>query len=787
MPPKKREKTEEVPEKTQLEQLQADHELFLQAFEKPTQIYRYLRTRSLISPILLQRTLSYMKHHMSRNNATRASFQVDSLLERATNEKLAKAECIKSGFMNLIFLGFYDSNTKIANGAATIEVIVVKICHKKRKEVSSPSKHIQIGSVEVPYNPDGSHAGPTSAVSVPSDSFNLNNGHSVKSYTMLLRATAQPSGRAAAAASPIMCNGDASELGFAVRHQQQYGSQDEARERTTALRPGGSLNWMAAVQPTERPSPSFLATAGFTFSLRALGFVGRAPLRRRQRIEVAINRTANDACVNTGKRLRRSSQSQTQATAKPGRNGPVRRSEVTQLLVIRYIADCQIFSACQLFIEEAGREVLRRRLYRNFVVHLTNLCDFGLLKSYQILTVLRQLDRLKDPPPTPPTQEPREICVANGNRTAHSVADGGHRERAARLSSADEQTGALQVVLYSCCPIDSPLCWFTEGVRGRASRTSAKAEAEATPPPPPPGVAVTTEPVKRLRIFYHFLYGSNMRQQTEARDDLHCPWCSLNCMQLYSLLKHLKLCHSRFTFTYVPHAKGARIEVAINDCYDGSYTGNPQTLVDTQRLLAYRRNGPSAPQEVNSCSYQLAWFYQVRCGRGPPSWLVYPVQCSDRLYYHTDSNRPVRANEEEVDSDDEVDPDWLRTKTIHMIDEFSDVNEGEKELTKLWNLHILKHQYIANCRSSAVSARVSLFIEEAGARCCVAASLPQTYVVPPQRTVRLRLLKSYRYSPSCGSSDRLKIPPPTPPPTTKSRGARGPREPADERRRRGGG
>lgn len=56
---------------------------------------------------------------------------------------------------------------------------------------------------------------------------------------------------------------------------------------------------------------------------------------------------------------------------------------------------------------------------------------------------------------------------------------------------------------------------------------------------------------KPPRIVYQFLYNNNSRQQTEAREDLHCPWCSLNCMELYALLKHLKLSHPRFLFTYV--------------------------------------------------------------------------------------------------------------------------------------------------------------------------------------------------------------------------------------------
>ncbi|GIY15967.1 polycomb protein suz12-B [Caerostris extrusa] len=51
--------------------------------------------------------------------------------------------------------------------------------------------------------------------------------------------------------------------------------------------------------------------------------------------------------------------------------------------------------------------------------------------------------------------------------------------------------------------------------------------------------------------------------------------------ELYCLLKHLKLCHSRFCFNYVPHPKGARIDVSINDSYDGSYVGNPNDLHST--------------------------------------------------------------------------------------------------------------------------------------------------------------------------------------------------------------
>jgi len=51
----------------------------------------------------------------------------------------------------------------------------------------------------------------------------------------------------------------------------------------------------------------------------------------------------------------------------------------------------------------------------------------------------------------------------------------------------------------------------------------------------------------------------------------------------------------------------------------------------------------------------------------------------------------------DVDSEDESDPIWLRKKTATMIDEFTDVNDGEKEIMKMWNLHVMKEGYVQIC------------------------------------------------------------------------------------------
>uniref|UniRef100_A0A669B6P2 SUZ12 polycomb repressive complex 2 subunit b n=1 Tax=Oreochromis niloticus TaxID=8128 RepID=A0A669B6P2_ORENI len=228
---------------------------------------------------------------------------------------------------------------------------------------------------------------------------------------------------------------------------------------------------------------------------------------------------------------------------------------------------------------------------------------------------------------------------------------------------------------------------------------------------------VPCEPRQKLRIFYQFLYNNNTRQQTEARDDLHCPWCTLNCSKLYSLLKHLKLSHSRFIFNYVPHPKGARIDVSINECYDGSYVGNPQDI-HSQPGFAFSRNGPvkrtavthilvSRPKRTKP---SLSEFLESEDGELEQQRTY--VSGHNRLYFHSDSCMPLRPQEMDVDSEDERDPEWLREKTATQLDEFTDVNEGEKEVMKLWNLHVMKHGFIAD---NQMNQAIMLFVENRGA------------------------------------------------------------------------
>ena len=110
-------------------------------FPEPTQIYRYLRTRHRISPIILNRNLTFMRSRLSRGNATRGGFKVDSLLGRKEVEVAASgglSNGFNKGFMTLTFLGYYDKRRERPLERVACEIFLSKMAHKKRKESSSP-------------------------------------------------------------------------------------------------------------------------------------------------------------------------------------------------------------------------------------------------------------------------------------------------------------------------------------------------------------------------------------------------------------------------------------------------------------------------------------------------------------------------------------------------------------------------------------------------------------------------------------------------------------------------
>lgn len=210
------------------------------------------------------------------------------------------------------------------------------------------------------------------------------------------------------------------------------------------------------------------------------------------------------------------------------------------------------------------------------------------------------------------------------------------------------------------------------------------------------------EDQENVNFVFNFTY-ANSRQMTEVRNHFMCTLCSLNCMRMYSLLKHLKLCHNRFLFTYVPSQNGslARIDVTINEKFDGSYVGSAHDL-----LNSYVIKRTKVPKKRDVCTQVLVFPKTVGQLRRQPHHLSEFMEADaddmdgarphitghNRVYYHTENCLPIKPNEMEYDSEGEPDPYWLQRKTMQRIDDFADVNEGEKEMMKLWNLHVMKYK-----------------------------------------------------------------------------------------------
>ncbi|XP_010904500.1 polycomb protein suz12-A isoform X2 [Esox lucius] len=571
--------------KPKMELIQADHELFLQAFEKPTQIYRFLRTRNLIAPIFLHRNLTYMSHRNSRTNAKRKSSRVDDLLHKVEKRRGEQEAHSLASHLHLTFTGFFHKGDKSPvdseneQNTVSLEVLLVKVCHKKRKDVSCPVKQVPTGKKQVPLNPDsgvnGGQPRPGSGPSlvVPSSEFEASNGHTVKSYSLLFRVS-----RPGRTQHGPLVNGETNE---------NTGGVCKRKKRSSYHREDEDVETMFVAQMT---------------------------------------------VFDKNRRL--------------------------QLLDGEYEVSMQQMEDCPVSKKRATWE--------------TNL-DGKHLPPFETFSQ------------GPTLQFTLRWTGEPSDRSTAPVA----KPLATRNSDA------------SCVTSDPRPCSLRPPQTVGETRAAVKDSISSTDIQTRRQHSLV-EPRQKLRIFYQFLYNNNTRQQTEARDDLHCPWCTLNCRRLYSLLKHLKLAHSRFIFNYVPHAKGARIDVSINERYDGSYAGNPQDI-HSQPGFAFSRNGPV---KRTSVTHVLV----CRPKRAPPSLSEFLeadgggdrdqqrsfASSHNRLYFHSDSCTPKRPQEVEHDSEDEKDPLWLRERTIMQIEEFTDVNEGEKEVMKLWNLHVMKYGYIAD-------------------------------------------------------------------------------------------
>ncbi|KAL8584925.1 hypothetical protein ACOMHN_043562 [Nucella lapillus] len=557
MRPKKRQ-LESIPttEPTQ-DNIEADHELFLQAFEKPTQIYRYLRSRHVVLPVFLPRNLCYMKERSSVSNKKRKTFKVDSILATVVAKHQRDQHRNKPDALTVKFNGFFSPDVQTDAEYAEVEIQMLKNGHRKRKAAHSGcSSQVTLGKARLPINPNLSSSAENG--STITHKFTASNGHLARSSGLFVKVTCP------------------------IRHSL----------------PNGLYN--GDLHCCDEP-----------------------PQKRRK-------------------------------------NGRMSYHEEEPML---FGAALRVYDRnCQCLLGNGQYQVVLSDLQPREVPP-GRAASWLSVEDTQALEPFEVFDKL-------PTIK-FNLAWDEGGSNSHSSHDNSAR-MPAHLSG-------------------------TKAIRARENNQST--------------------PRKRLKLQYIFQYGNGelMRQQTEVREDLRCPWCSLLCPTLFGLLKHLRLTHPRFNFIYVPQQKGGQIEVTLNDMYDGSYVGNPQDI-HSHIGYAFSRLGPVRRSPV---THVIVY----RPKRPPPSLTEFLepetdgtinrqiIQGHNRLYFHSVTCQPMRPQEIDLDSEDENSPPWLYLKTVMMIDEFTDVNEGEKELMKMWNVHIMKHDYIADCQ---IPKACFSFVEEHG-------------------------------------------------------------------------
>ncbi|KAH9389895.1 Polycomb protein suz12 [Tyrophagus putrescentiae] len=200
--------------------------------------------------------------------------------------------------------------------------------------------------------------------------------------------------------------------------------------------------------------------------------------------------------------------------------------------------------------------------------------------------------------------------------------------------------------------------------------------------------------------------------------DYKCIICSVQCFNYQTLKIHLRACHDRFIIKFEENPDRV-IRISLNNNFDGSYELDPRnnTALTSPRKSISQRDGFSV-MVSNELRNFLFYFNNLWGTNLDIQEFAYyirqPGLMTDfRQYYHSQTCIPVLAHEIDIDSEDDSNADytdWNIHRNIAQIDEFTDVNPGEKEIAKMWNLHLMRNSKMAigECHIAKV---VDLFIK----------------------------------------------------------------------------
>jgi len=630
------------------EDVRNEYDQFLQAFEKPTQIYRWLSVRHAVNPTFLNRSLSYMRaRDRPRRDAyakRRKSFKLQDLYDRSVEEETRRKIdlCGNSAYLNIQFTNFSEGGESRPEGAITVSANLTKHSFVKRKDLSSPTQTLACGSVTLDVGSSEPNANNTKVISLSCLNF---------------------------------INDDANE-GQRLAEIQQSGTPLHSYHLELVVE--HVITREAPITHVTTRSPSFDSETG-----------EKAPPAKKRRIS----------------------------------GGPVGNAKTSKTL--RYSTELIIYDKNhKLFLEDGEYEV----------VMLPSDSE-----GFPIATVEQQTAKW-DAPFDGSVIEPFEDVCQQQPTLAFllnwSKAPGCFREKDVvtpssgfgRNLNGDRQLTSSKIAVLDAigvrtdalgeeaekisniCVLDEEDDDVDDDEDERVEKPRTRGAPNAQPSNSIPSAFYSAKQKKPMRLFYNFSYRTQQQQQTEHKGNI-CPWCEVDCMGLYALLKHLRLSHPRFTFFCVPQAKSARIDVSINASYDGSFEGNSQDSALTR--LGFSHSRCRAIQRTPMT--QVLVYPGLRASRMPfEGTLDEFIEAStngddvghadnrsgymlghNRLYYRSTTVQPMTAADMDYDSETDTKPGWLKTKMCKLMDDFTDVNWGEKEVLKLWNTHVMEHDFSA--------------------------------------------------------------------------------------------
>lgn len=670
-----------------LQDIQQDHENFLLAFEKPTQIYRFLRARQAICPTFMHRNLMYMPERCSRTNARRSFFCLEDLLTVALASQGEREDTRMSGDgdIQISFIGITTDTALLQNELkgnvkklkrVDVEVLLSKVMYNKRKDSYLPVQQLSQGVVEVPVNPPGCD----DIFTLPCDKNDALltisaadlgrrcfDGSHVRSISLLLRIR------------EVTSESDSSE---------DSDDWDFDEDKISVKEEGGCppIKKKKVEEKEEAEDPAGISLKNLTSGPRRSRGKGKLyKSGEKERRAARLKGQEEDLGEEIIIQKRQKQRVRNYGSCKP----PLLKKNAKLSKAVMYEAEMLVYNSshdCQ-----AGDGEYELLLHKHKVGAPGDYKRKAVWESFSGGREIQAYNTFSGP------------CIKLQLRWLPASNPGPLAHVGQRLDEIEREI-VLSKMLYKM----PESCNHRHNIIMKAGKTEYRKSKLGLKTKVSNGLCNAGEHDAGIpgKVCYQFMYNNNTQQQTESRDDFYCPWCQLNCMTLYGLMKHLKLCHPRFLFRYSQQPCGTNIIVSVNECYDGSYAGNPQNIF-VQPGLAFSHRGPVQRTPVTDVLVYKPHGRSVRQNCNLANLLdkedVEAMEAGQfsgghrRLYFHSGTVQPIRSCEFDNDSDGESEePDWLLGHTKRMIDEFTDVNEGEKALMKLWNLHVMRFSCISD-------------------------------------------------------------------------------------------